>query len=775
MKKVITIILLLGSFIGGVSAQHIELKGRVREAKSNESLAFVNVVLQTPDSAFVTGAVSDDNGKFTIPAIPPGDYRLVLSYIGYVTQYIALEGLKASITIPDILMEEESVGLDAVTVTASAVTSRIDRKLVFPTERQVKASSNGLDLLQQLMLPRVQVNPVTREVSIPGGGEVQLRINGVKVEVSEVTALLPGEVIRVEYHDNPGLRYGNAAAVIDYIVRRSETGGNIGVDLMNTPKLSLLGNNSINGKVNHKKSEFSASYYLGQRDYYQVWRDNEEIFHLADGSILRRKEEGEPGHTRAVNNYLNAAYSYRDEQRMFNAAFRYYSFNMPYQNFRGRLYDMANPDSYVQMLDREKSYSSRPAFDLYYQENLKNDQTLVVNLVGTYNYTDNSRVYTESRDGVYLTDINNLVTGNKYSWIGEGIYEKKLAGSSRLSAGLRHTQAYTDNTYKNEYDYRTEMQQGETFLYAEWKGKAQKLDYTLGAGVTRSSFVQEAGGTDYDTWTFNPRLALFLPLPGNTSLRLTGDIHNNTPSLSNLSAVEQSIDSIQVQRGNPGLRPHPIYRTELTWEWQKGILHASLKGIYEHRPSAIMEEKFREGNRIIQTWDNQKNWQWANAQANLRVGPIKEILTVSAFGGINHYVSNGNSYRHVYNNPFLTLTANGSYRNFNAMFSWQKSWNHFEGETMSGGENVHVLTVDYRYRNVKLGMGAFCPFADSYHMDSENRSAYASYKKKMYVNESSRMLFFTFSWNFSFGRDFQSGQKRLNNADEDAGVMKAGK
>jgi hypothetical protein len=37
------------------------------------------------------------------------------------------------------------------------------------------------------------------------------------------------------------------------------------------------------------------------------------------------------------------------------------------------------------------------------------------------------------------------------------------------------------------------------------------------------------------------------------------------------------------------------------------------------------------------------------------------------------------------------------------------------------------------------------------------------------------MVMFRFSWNVEFGRTFKSAQKRLNNADEDAGVMKAGK
>ncbi|MDR2139751.1 MAG: TonB-dependent receptor [Tannerella sp.] len=774
MKKMIVTCVLLVSTIATAFSQHIELKGVVREAKTNEVLAFVNVVLQTPDSVFVTGTVSDDSGRFAIPNLKPGDYRLALSFMGYKTLYIEVAGLSRNLALPNILMEEEAVGLDAVTVTASASTSRIDRKLIFPTERQISASSNGLDLLQQLMLPRLQVNPVMHSISVLGGGEVQLRINGVKAGVNDIVALLPTDIIRVEFHDNPGLRYGNAEAVIDYIVRRHETGGNLGMGIMNSVQPKIFGNSYLNGRINHRKSDFSINYWFNQRDSRQMWRDNEETFSFADGSFFRRKETGEPGYFQSFMHEMSTAYSYLNENRMFNATIRFYTFDRPHYDYNGKLYNRDRPDDYVQMFDQTKNRTSRPAFDLYYQENLKNDRMLAINLVGTYHHADETRIYRESREGALLTDVNSLVTGNKYSWIGEGIYERKL-GANSLSAGLRHTQAYSDNTYKSGHEYRTEMQQGETFFYGEWKGKVRKLDYTLGAGVTRSNFRQEGNGSDYDYYTFNPRLALFHPLPGQSSVRLTARISNNMPSLSSLSAVEQVIDSLQIQRGNPNLKPFLAYQSELNYEWRKGIFYAGVQGKYEYQPSAIMDEKFPEGNRIIQTWDNQQSWQYMAAILNLRVGPVKDILTLSFNGGLNHYVSHGNTYRHVYNNPFFNVTLNGNYRNFNAMFLWQNPWNRFYGETMSGGEKLHFLSLGYKYRKMNFGLGAWSPFSNDFRQDTENRSAYASYKRSMYINDLSKMFLFTFSYNFSFGRTFQSGQKKVNNADNDAGVMKAEK
>ena len=60
------------------------------------------------------------------------------------------------------------------------------------------------------------------EITTSGNGEVQLRINGVRVTYTEISSLSPEDILRIEYHDTPGARYGNAAAVIDYITKNKK-------------------------------------------------------------------------------------------------------------------------------------------------------------------------------------------------------------------------------------------------------------------------------------------------------------------------------------------------------------------------------------------------------------------------------------------------------------------------------------------------------------------------------------------------------------------------
>ena len=768
------IVILVASMVQGVFAQQIIIKGTVKDATSKKAAEYVNVVLQTADSVFVGGTTTNGKGDFLLNKVYAGNYLLALSCVGYRTQFIVLDGIKQNINLGEILLEDDAVAMEGVTVSASGQISHSDRKLIFPSERQMKVSTNGVNLLQQMMLPRIQINPMNNEIGVLGGGELQLRINGAKAEVEEIKALQPSDIIRIEYHDNPGLRYGNAEVVLDYIVRRPETGGNFGVDLSQGMN-AMWGEYNVFGKVNHKKSEFGVSYYMGPRDFYGMYRDNEEEFHLADGTTLHRIEEGEPGHGSMFMNNLSMNYNLQQtENSLFSATFRLRSNSQPHWDYQGVLTNVADSDDKVDMIDRTKESWSRPSLDLYYQQGLKNKQLLVFNVVGTYNREKSRRLYQESLQDELLTDINNNVLGDKYSLIGEAVYEKQFSKGNSLSFGLRHTQSFANNEYRNGHYYETDMNQGDTYVYGEYRGKVKKMDYRLGVGVTRS-YYKQSGDDSYENYSFNPRLVLHYALPGNSFVRWKSDISNASPSLGDLSAVEQIVDSLQIRRGNPNLKAYLRYHTELTYEWQKGIFYSNLWGAYDYQPNAIMDEKYQDGDKIVQTWDNQKDWQKLSGRLTLRVGPIKDMLQFSFTGGVNHYMSHGNTYSHTYTNWYCNAEASFNYKQFSLYWQMNTNWNNFWGETLSGGENIQVLVMYYTHKNLRVGLGAFNPFTDNYKQQTENWNKYASYKKTNYVKESSQMFLASVSYNFSFGRKFKTGQRRVNNSDNDSGVMSTGK
>ena len=107
MKRLLIAILIV-SMVQGVFAQKIEIKGTIRNA-------------------------TDNNGSFIFNKVEAGNYRLVLSCVGYNTQYITLNGVKRNTDLGDILLEDASVALEGVIINGSNQINRPDRKLVFPS------------------------------------------------------------------------------------------------------------------------------------------------------------------------------------------------------------------------------------------------------------------------------------------------------------------------------------------------------------------------------------------------------------------------------------------------------------------------------------------------------------------------------------------------------------------------------------------------------------------------------------------------------------------
>lgn len=749
--------------------QTIRLSGTVLEADSKQAAMYANIVLQTADSAFVAGASTNDKGAFRIDKISEGDYRLIVSAVGFKTNAIDLQGLSRSTDLGEILLEEATQQLDEVTVSATNVVSKFDRKLVFPNKQQVSASNNGVDLLRNLMLPRLRVSPMDGSVSLNDGNSVQLCINGRKVSKEEIQALQPGDVIRIEYIEDPGLRYGDAGAVVNYVVKRYDLGGSVSFSASQSPYV-MWGNYNLSAKVNHKKSEFGFYYGGYPHKFNEAWRTNDETFVMEDGRTLHRTEDGIPATNEEYGQWGGFSYNLQEQDNyMFNASLNFYNNNQPQETFHSHLFTQEYPGQVTERLEKAHNRNSRPSFDLYFQKNLKHKQFLALNVVGTYIGSHNRQSYQELLGDEYVADYFSGVQGDKYSLIGEGIYEKEFK-TGRLSAGVKHTQAYSDNTYDGTLQYNTQMKQADTYAYAQYNGKWKKLNYMVGAGVTRSWF-QQIGQEDYETYTVNPRFSLAYTFSDAFYARLNGSLDSNQPSLSQLSAVDQLVDSLQIQRGNPSLQPYNNYRLNLTLGYNKKKVQLNWYSRYRNAPDVIMEQTYRENNKFIRSYANHYRFQaWEN-EVSARVGMLWNVLQLSANVGVNRYWSDGLDYYHTYTNWYYELEATCMYKKFMGYFMIQSNRNSFFGESLTGGENLHVLMLQYRLGKANVGVGCINPFADNYKREQENRNKYAGSKGAWHVKESAHMAFITFSYNFSFGRNYQSSSKKLSNSDTDAGVM----
>lgn len=782
MKQRLIILAALFIIVSSTLLGQINISGTVVDTDTHDIIEFANIALLKQDSSFVAGASSDTKGLFAFNNIPTGDYILSATFVGYGKRYIPVKNAIENTDLGNVPLKSSDIALKDVTVTANAVIQKPDRKVIIPSDAQIKASNSGITLLRNLQLSRIIVNPLNNTITLPGGDAVQLRINGVEVTIAEITAIQPEDIIRIEYHDDPGMRYGNVGAVIDYITRRRDSGGNVSANLANVPFGGLgWGENFLSAKVNHKKSEFGVNAYWSRRNI-EWTRENEETFVFPD-KTLTRTEEGQP--TTFKDDRLNVALNYslnEADKYMFNATLRNNYQKTPNQfSDRNSMIYSSDNNNPLSISDHSTWRSYAPSLDLYYQRNLKNDQLLIFNLVGTYIDSKSTRSYQERRNSILNTDIYSSVLGDKYSLIAEGIYEKTLK-AGKISAGLKHTQSYTNNSYEGNVGANVGLNFAETYGYAEFQFKKNKFNYSLGLGVMRNYNSQ--GENHNEKYIFRPNVRVSYNINDNAYIRYNGYISGYSPSLSDLNNVEQDIDSLQIRKGNPNLQTVWYYTHTLTGGYNKGIFGAEffMRYSYDHKP--IMEQVTFEEGKFVRTNINQKGFHRLNTEATFKLKPFGEYLTLSVTPGFNRYISYGEEFTHTYSSWQVRGSATFNYKKWSLSGDVYTRWNSFWGETMERGERLHIVSVGYSDESRLLGLekvkwsltgGMFNPFAKSYSQGSRNYSALTPNKSLVYTDNLKQIFVINFTINFNFGRQYKAGNKRLNNDDTDAGIMSGSK
>ena len=203
--------------------------------------------------------------------------------MGFEAKKILLQNLSESAEI-DVLLNESVLSLGEIVISASSTINKINQRIVFPTKLQLNHSANGMQLLNTMMLPGLNINPMTNTISSFDGGKVMLQINGVNVTSEEIQTLQPCQIRRVEYLDYAGIRYGAASKIVNFIVIRDDKGGVIGVDLMNSLNI-LAGGDVLFAKFNKGKSEYTLNYTTAFQKFNSNNRTRTGSYQFENGAV----------------------------------------------------------------------------------------------------------------------------------------------------------------------------------------------------------------------------------------------------------------------------------------------------------------------------------------------------------------------------------------------------------------------------------------------------------------------------------------------------------
>lgn len=236
--------------------------GKVLDAKLNQPLPYVNVIIKSSNDDILTGGITLDDGSFKIEKVAEGNVTVSIQYIGYKTYNKSLKIGSGNyrVNLGNILLEEEAEGLDEVTVIAevSTIQQKVDRKVI-TIGKDLAATGTASELM--VGIPSVSVDAQTGDISLRGNQNVRVMVDGKlsNIPTAQLLKQLPSTAIKsIELITNPSAKYNpeGMSGIINIVLHKNTMIGfngsiNTGLSYEIEPKFnSALNMNYRNGKFN---------------------------------------------------------------------------------------------------------------------------------------------------------------------------------------------------------------------------------------------------------------------------------------------------------------------------------------------------------------------------------------------------------------------------------------------------------------------------------------------------------------------------------------------
>ncbi len=661
--------------------------------------------------------------------------------------------------------ETQTVELQEVEVKAAKVIHKPDGQTIYPTEVQKKASHSGYSILQKLALPNIRVDEVSHSLSaIDGRGSIQLRINGIIVGREEMLSLAPERISRIDFIDNPGVRYGEGIAyVINILTRRNDSGYTVGADL--TQALTAkLGNDLLYGKWNAGKSELSLSYQFGYKDLEGNRMNETAHYLLTDGSTRTIERNDIASHSRSLNNDLQLKYNLADSANyVFQASLKADFSHIPHNYNRKQIVD--GSERYL-ATQSNRSLSSSPVLDLYFFKQFSPRQSLTLNAVGTYIATSLRSSYDEGEPYAYEVD------GKTYSLMSEAVYENRLKPFT-LTAGMNYMQKYTKNRYTGDVNSVNPMHNRNVYAFAEIKGAVGPVRYMAGLGGSYLDYRQQAH--DYHYWLFRPKASVAYNPVQAFQLKYDFQISEHVSQVAMISNTSIRNNSMEWTLGNPDIRPNREQEHTFQVSYTHPRFQSFLQAYGKLCAQPNMATYIRTADdKFVYTQLNQKEIDVLNLMLYANAWIIPDKLSVAASGTLFRCFNFGEDYTHC--KTFYSGTANvqAYLGKFTLSAFVDSGFRFLEGETEGFNGSFTYLNAAYRYKNLNVSLTWQQPLNPHYkQFQSEVYNRYVRKTTTLHCRDLGNLVSLNIAWKFSQGRSYKDIRRNINQkVDKDTGILR---
>lgn len=656
--------------------------------------------------------------------------------------------------VADTLQGKE---LQEIVIEAPKVIRKPDMDVYYPPKSTVENSKNGLQLLSNMMIPGLNIVDALNSVKA-SGQDVQIRINGRVADIQQLRSLLPQTIRKIEWIDDPGLRYGGASFVLNVIVANPSVGGSL--MLSGRPSVNVpFGVYNADVKLNVGRSQWSIGGFYKMLENLKVYRDYRETFTYPDGNSLTRIETPLGGRLDNSEGNVRIAYNYvkPDTTVVYAGLGLYKAFRHKWDN-NSRL-SLSNGLDDIYLYNAMGSPGTTPTFSAYLEQHFSRRQTLVVDFSASL-YTGHSfSDYVEQMEGEPspITDVHTYINDRNQAYGIEVDYIKKWR-SSRFTAGGSYTANRNRSQYRNLDGEIFHQRQDKAYIFAEYFQRIGKFTLTAGMGAQYTSFLFKETKQGKDSWNVRPKATLTYAPRANHQFQLSFTTWQSAPSLSQTNIVPQQIDGFQWETGNPNLKTSSSYRLNLRYRFSLPRVYATFRISAFTSPDAIASYSYWEGDKLINTYENSEGRQSLSFILSPQIEVIPEWLMIS--GTLQYRVerTRGSGYR-LYNHDWSgDVGVNLMHWGFVFSASYQRAERVLSGQTISWGEDVSIIDLSYNWKRWQFGVGMIMPFGK---YDNGSKSLCKWNRNEQHMRISMRMPYVSVSYNLQWGRQKRAVSKLI--------------
>lgn len=568
-----------------IAAQTFRVTGVIQDDKSGSSLPFASIRLFTwPDSTFVTGEVSDLDGKFNLTAPARGEYLLLSDFMGYKPAARSLRVSDSETNLGVVKLEATTETLDEVVVQGEKSTYELtlDKRIFNVGKDLANAGGNAIEILNNI--PSVAVD-LEGNVSLRGSSSVRILVDGkpsglVSIKGGAGLQGLQGNMIeRVEVITNPSARYEaeGMGGIINIVLKKEQRQGlNGSFDVITGYPMNLGGAANLNFR--HRKFNFFTNYMLTYRSTLGDTQQYQEVYRNDSTFITDLDFDRE---LRAFHNNLRMGADYFfSESSILTAAYTW-------RRTKGKRYSHLYYDDYLnsraQPLSRtyrtqdETETEPNSEYNLSYKKTFgRKGHELLVDVRHLDNWENSDQYFGERITPVAGEVVQMLQRSindeTEKQWLFQLDYVQPFGKDGKFESGIRSSfRDMTNNffvadvledgslenipMFTNNFVYNEDIHA----VYGIYGNKHSKLSYQVGLRAELSDVTttllkeNEVNNRNYLNWF--PSAHMTFELPAQNAMQISYSRRIRRPVYNDLSPFMTFTDNRNYWSGNPDLNP----------------------------------------------------------------------------------------------------------------------------------------------------------------------------------------------------------------------------